>query len=243
MDALASLASLGGGAVFIGLLAPYAFAAYFFSFWDSRRPESPTADDSQILLKVVLCSLLLVGIAIATSGVITLLHYLLSGAKTGTPEIKKGLAGLIAGALPILAVLFMFLPRTNHQEHDKAVKFMFGFLATAGGTAGFMSFLAIVEALILSAGWQTVAGTASMFVVMTSIAMFALFRLGALSSWTAPVRPAPMPQQHYQGGGGYPPQGGGYPPQGGGYPPQGGGYPPQGGGYPPQGGGGYPPGY
>ena len=229
-------------------IAPFFFAfTYFFLFWDSRRADSPTKDDGQILLKTVLCFIIIIGVGIAAGGLVTLMHYLLSGAKTGTPDLKKGLAGLIAGAIPFLTAVFALLPRTNHKQHPKAIRFMLGFLAAAGSFSGFMALKGVIENLILSAGWPATAGEVATFLVMTSIGLFSVFRLGGMSSWTAPVRPvAPMPQQHSQG---YPPQGGyapqGYPPQGygGGYgaPPQGGGYPPQGGGYPPQGGG-YPPG-
>ncbi len=250
MEAAAAASGLGDSGVFLAI-APFYFAfTYFFLFWDSRRPDSPTKEDGQILLKTVLCFVVIVGVGIAAGGLITLMHYLLSGAKTGTPELKKGLAGVIAGAIPFLTAVFALLPRTNHKQHAKAVRFMFGFLGAAGAMVGFAALKGVIENLILSAGWPATAGAVATFLVMTGIGLFSIFRLGGMSSWTAPVRPvAQMPQQHSQG---YPPQGGyapqGYPPQGygGGYgaPPQGGGYPPQGGGYPPQGGGGggYPPG-
>jgi hypothetical protein len=249
MEAAAAVSGVGESGVFLALAPLFFLYTYFFLFWDSRRPDSPTKDDGQILLKTVLCFIIIIGVGIAAGGLTTLMHYLLSGAKTGTPELKKGLAGLIAGAIPFLTAVFALLPRTNHKQHPKAVRFMFGFLGAAGAMTGFMALKGVIENLILSAGWPATAGEVATFLVMTGIGLFSVFRLGGMSSWTAPVRPvAPMPQQHSQG---YPPQGGyapqgGYPPQGGygggyGMPPQGGGYPPQGGGYPPQGGG-YPPG-
>jgi hypothetical protein len=245
-----SFAAAGAGSAFVGAAFVYFFVTYFYLFWDSRvRADSPTKDDAQILLKTVLNALLLVGIGIAAGGLTILLHYLLSGAKTGTPHLKEGLALLISGAVPIAAVMLALVPRTNHRTHAKATRFFLGFLATIGGAIGFLSLSGVIRGLILSAGWQNIAGEAASFLVMTGIGFVALFRLGNMSSWTAPVRVAPQMQQHsqpYQQGyqqQGYPQQGGGYPQQGGGYPQQGGGYPQQGGGYPQQGGGGggYPP--
>src|SRR5678815_2259920 len=105
MEAAAAASGLGDSGVFLAI-APLFFAfTYFFLFWDSRRPDSPTKDDGQIMLKTVLCFIVIVGVGIAAGGLVTLMHYLLSGAKTGTPELKKGLAGLIAGAIPFLLSL------------------------------------------------------------------------------------------------------------------------------------------
>jgi hypothetical protein len=120
--------------------------------------------------------------------------------------------------------------------------------ALAPIAVGVGAFAAITLAVLPRTNFSTVrTAEALALLVDGAIGLVALSRLGAMSGWVTPVRPAaPMPPQYPPPGyppqgGGYPPQGGGYPPQGGGYPPQGGGYPPQGGGYPPQGGGGYPP--
>jgi MFS family permease len=253
MDILASAGSLGGGTAFLVSAPIFFLFAYLFLFWDSRRADSPAKDDEQILLKAVLFFLLVVGVAIAAGGLVTLFHYLLSGAKTGTESLKQGLAGVIAGAIPVLAVLFALLPRTNFQQQTKATRLTLGYLAVVGGMTGFLALYAVIAGLIMSAGWPAVAGSVASFLVMTGIGIFSVFKLGGLSNWSVPVRPqAQMPQAHPQGGypqqAGYPPQQAGYPPQQG-YPQQGG-YPPQGGyggggyggGGMPQGGGGYPPG-
>jgi len=153
MEAAAAASGVGDSGVFLAI-APFYFAfTYFFLFWDSRRADSPTKDDGQILLKTVLCFIIIVGVGIAAGGLVTLMHYLLSGAKTGTPELKKGLAGLIAGAIPFLTAVFALLPRTNHKQHAKAVRFMFGFLGAAGAFTGFMALKGVIENLIMSAGW------------------------------------------------------------------------------------------
>jgi hypothetical protein len=164
------------------------------------------------------------------------LHYALSGAKTGTPMLKRGLAGLIAGVVPIFVVAVVLLPRTNYRQYTKAARMAYGFLAAFGVSIALQSLNTLVDQLIQSADWPSISGGLASLIVFAGLGFFALFRLGALSGWSAPVRPQPMAPSHSQG---YP-QGGGYPPQG--YPPQG--YPQgYGGGYgPQQGGGGYPPG-
>lgn len=232
----------GAGVFFAGAPAFLAFA-YFFLVWDARRPESPNKDDGQIGLKLVLYFFILVGIGFAAGGLATLLNYLLSGTKVGTPALKQGLAGILAGVIPIFAAAVVLLPRTNYRQHAKAGRMFYGYLAATGGYLALLSLQGVVQQLIMSAPWASTSGQIANLIVFAGIGFFAVARLGSLSSWSAPVRPAPMAPSHNQG---YPPQGGGYPPQG--YPPQGypqgygggGGYgSPQGGGYPP--GGGYQP--
>jgi hypothetical protein len=238
MPGLEQLLASGPGSVFsIGAPAFLAFA-YFFLVWDARRADSPNKDDGQIGLKLALYFFIIVGVSFAASGLAKVLHYALSGAKTGTPELKAGLAGLIAGVVPIFAVAVAFLPRTNYRQYTKAARMAYGFLAAFGVFVALQSLNDLVSQLIQSSPWPTTSGALASLVVFSGIGFFALFRLGSLSGWSAPVRPQPMAPSHSQG---YPPQGGGYPPQG--YPPQG--YPQGygGGGYgPQQGGGGYPPG-
>jgi len=229
------LSSAGGLAFLLG--APVFLAlAYFFLVWDARRPESPNKDDGQIGLKLVLYFLILVGIGFAAGGLATLLNYVASGTKAGTPALKLGLAGILSGVVPIVAVAGVLLPRTNFRQYTRAARLTYGYLAAVGGLLALMSLQSLVTNLIMSQPWASTSGELAELVVFAAIGLFALVRLGSLSSWSPPPPPQPMAPQ------GYPPQGGGYPPQG--YPPQGypqgygGGYgPPQGGGYPPPGGG------
>jgi hypothetical protein len=230
----------GSGGFLVGAPVFLAFA-YFFLVWDARRAESPNKDDGQIGLKLVLYFFVIVGIGFAAGGLTLLLNYVLSGTKAGTPVLKQALAGLLSGVVPILAVAVVLLPRTNYRQYTRAARLTYGYLAALGGFLALESLQGLVSQLIQSAGWPSISNQLASLLVFAGIGFFSLFRLGALSSWSAPVRPQPMAPSHSQG---YPPQGGGYPPQG--YPPQGypqgygGGYgPPQGGGYPP--GGGYQP--
>lgn len=236
MPGLEQLFANGFGALF--LLGAPAFLAfsYFFLVWDARRSDSPNKDDGQIGLKLALYFFIIIGVSFASGGLSTVLYYALSGAKAGTETLKAGLAGLIAGVVPIFAVAVIFLPRTNYRQYPKAARMAYGFLAAFGVMLALQSLNGLVTLLIQAQPWAITSRELSSLLVFAGVGFFSLFRLGALSSWSAPVRPQPMAPSHSQG---YP-QGGGYPPQG--YPPQG--YPQgYGGGYgPPQGGGGYPPG-
>ena len=227
--------------------------AYFFAVWDQRKPEADSKDDGQVGIKLAILTMVVIGLGIAAGGTQTLLHYLLSGAKTGTPAIKSAIAALLVGGLIVAVFLFVFLPRTNTKDHPKVTRLTAGVIAIIGGVTSSVYLLMFVNGLIMGGGgWPVKAGFLAAVVVYGALGIGALIKLGGMSGWTAPVRPvAPQPSAGYGQPGmaqpgmqqGYPPQGGGYPPQqgyppqGGGYPPQGGGYPPQGGGYPPQGGG------
>ncbi len=255
MGELMALASTGMG---VTLALSFFVGAYFFAVWDSRREGAEP--DGQIGLKLVLYTLIIGALGVAVGGVDTLMHYLVSGAKTKTPGLKAGISGLAAGGLILAGLVMMMLPRTNTSEHPKVLRMTLGYVAAISGSAAIVFFYLFVSSMIMGGGeWIEKSAFLAHCTTYGGVAYLALNKLGGLSGWTAPSRPAPMPQ-----GGGYPPQGGmpqggGYPPQGGGMPqgggyppqgggmPQGGGYPPQGGGmpqgggYPPQGGGGYPP--
>jgi hypothetical protein len=226
------------------------FFGYLFITLDRRREGSPSKDDKQVGLKLVLYGLMLVGLTFAVGGVNMLLTYILSGFKGGAEPIKQALPSILVGGGAVAGLFLAFLPRTNTKDFPQVERFFFGLLALTYGAQVIFALNNLLSYLFMSAPWAMTAGNVSRVAVSGAIAFVSLMRFGALSNWSAPVRPA-LPPAGYppQQGGGYPPQGGGYPPQGGGgyppqgggYPPQGGGYPPQGGGYPPQGGGGYPP--
>lgn len=266
----------GGGGGFGGGISVAAFGSiaiglvvlgYFFIFWERRRDDSPMKDDEHAHLKLTLYALMIVALGVAAAGLADVLGYLLSGAKGGSIRIKMGISHLVAGGAGLVALFFLFLPRTNTKDYPKAEQYAAGILALVAGIQAIMAFDALLSGLFAGAPWASNSGALSAFLVMGAIMGIALFRFGALSGWTVPVRAVPMQQQYPQQGfpqqqqqqqpqmqQQYPPQGGGYPPQGGGAPPAGGqppggGYnpqgggglpPPSGGGYPPPGGGGYP---
>ncbi|HTJ42165.1 MAG TPA: hypothetical protein VL463_08715 [Kofleriaceae bacterium] len=225
--------------------------AYLVVTIDRRRDNSPSKEDTQVGVKLVLYGLTLAGIQIAAGGLDGLLGYVLGGFKGGAGPIKGAIPPILVGGATAFVMLTMMLPRTNVKTAPQAERYAVGVLATVYGALGIGAASGFLFALFNSAPWMMTSSSLSHLIVYGAIGFLALNRLGSLSGWSAPQRPAaPMAPAGYpqgggyppQQGGGYPPQGGGYPPQGGGYPPQGGGYPPQGGGYPPQGGGqGYPP--
>jgi hypothetical protein len=222
---------------------------------DRRREGSTNKDDTQVGLKLVLFGLALAGISVASDGIEGLLGYVLGGFKGGAGPIKLAIPPILVGGGVTFAILTMMLPRTNTKTAPQAERFAVGVLGVVYGAIAIGQASIFLNGLFNSMPWGFITAPALAGLLTSgAIGFLALNRLGSLSSWSAPQRPAaPMAPAGYpsapaggyggQQGGGYPPQGGGYPPQGGGYPPQGGGYPPQqgGGGYPPQGGGGYPP--
>jgi hypothetical protein len=234
------LGALGGKEVFaiLGTVAAIVFvgAGYFFISLDRQRATSPSKDDTQVGLKLVLYGLVLAGISIAAGGVTTLLSFIFGGFKGGSLPIRQALPTIIVGGLVVLVVAKAMLPRTNAATQKQPERYLLGALGIQYGVLAIISVNGLLGGLFLEAPWAYTSSNLSSVAVSGAIAFLSISRFGAIAGWTAPPPPAPMyPPQ----GGGYPPQGGYPPPQGGYPPPQGGGYPPpQGGGYPPQGGGG-----
>ncbi len=255
-----------GGAGFDALTfgAPvYLAAAYFFIFWDRRSDDSENKEDGQVGLKLGLFTLVIAALGVVMAGLSNTIDFLLAGAKPSA-QIKAALASLIAGGAVIGAVLFMFVPRTNTKDFNKAERFAWGFVAVLTGLMTILALKMFLMALFTGAPWKhgSSAGLAEL-AVAGGVFYFALSKFGGLSGWTAPAKAPSMPagfgaqpqpgmpqqpgvpqQQAYPGAPQTAPQQApqGYPPQqSGGVPPAGGGYPPQGGGLPPPAGGGYPP--
>jgi hypothetical protein len=226
------------------VLAPFAailfvVAAYFFITLDRQRANSPNKDDTQVGIKLVLYSLIIVAIGLVAGGLGQLLAYILGGAKGGSGPVRAAMPPIIVGAVGIAAIATQLLPRTNSATYKQGERFALGFLGVQYGAGALIALNDVVTGLFTSAGWQPTSGHVATLVVAAAIALVAITRLGKHSGWVAAAPPAPPMQYPPQG---QPPmQGGGYGQQGGygqgGYG-QGGGYPPQGGGYPPQGGGG-----
>jgi len=229
----------------LGAFAAAGFIAfsYFLLTLDRGRTNSPSKDDTQAGIKVVLFALVIAGVAMTAAGLTEFLSFALGGFKGGSGPVKHALPTILVGALTVVVAAKAFLPRTNNSTHRQVERYALGLLGFAYAMMAIVALDGVLVDLFNDQPWAVTSSSLSGLVVGIVVAGFSIPRFGSLSGWTAPVAPPPpqMPQQGYPPqGGGYPPQGGGYPPQGGGYPPQGGGYPPQGGGYPPQGGG-YPP--
>ena len=240
---------MGGAQAVISAVLPAVFVgfAYFVLTLDRQRANSPSKDDTQAGIKLVLFALMIAGVTMAAGGVEKLLAFVFSGFKGGAGPIKQALPPILVGGAVAAAVALAFLPRTNNTTYRQVERYSLGTLGVYYGIALITGLNGVLSGLFAGAAWGMTAPALATVIVAGAVGLLSVLRLGTISGWTAPVRPqASYPPQGGQGGGGYPPQQGGYgqqggyPPQGGGYPPQGGGYPPQGGGYPPQGGG-YPP--
>ena len=227
-----SPASILAGGVAVGFVA----FAYFVLTLDRQRATSPSKDDTQVGLKLVLFALALFGVGTAAGGLHALLGSILGGLKEGSAAIKATLPSIIVGSVLVVVILKALLPRTNAATQKQPERYFLGALAVTFGVFALIEVNALLTGLFNSFPWASNASALAGALVGGAVLFIAISRFGSLSGWTMPVAPPAAPPVQY------PPQGGGYPPQGGGYPPQGGGYPPQGGGYPPQGGGGYPPG-
>jgi len=260
----------GHGALIAAFIPFLLLFGYFFVFWEKRGGEGESVDDNQVLLKLALWGLILAAVGMAASGLQLMLAFLFAGAPKGTSGIiKMGLSMIIAGGGFFALVWFVFLPKTNNNEHNRIEKLVFGYIAGIAGLITLGLLFGVLDGLFNGKNWKHYTGwRLGGLAVYGALCYLAMMRFGSLSGWVTPVRAAPMggyappqqgygqppqqgyggqpqqPQQPAQGGYGQPPQGGGgYNPQGGGQQGGGGGLPPPagGGGYPPPGGGGYPP--
>jgi hypothetical protein len=219
--------------VFIG-------ASYFIITLDRQRANSPSKDDTQVGIKLVIWAFIIAGVGLAAAGVDSLLSFALGGFKGGSMMIRAALAPIIVGAGTVVLFGLVFLGKTNNATMKQPERYALGLMGFTYGIQALFELTQVINGVFVSASWGDISGGLAGGVIHGAIGFVAILMLGAKSGWTGPAPPQRM-MQNMPGQGGAPPQGGGYPPQGGGYPPQGGGYPPQGGGYPPQGGGGYPP--
>ncbi|MDX2092620.1 MAG: hypothetical protein SFX73_32445 [Kofleriaceae bacterium] len=223
----------------IGIVLPVVFVGvgYLYLSLDRQRANSPSKDDTQAGLKLVLWGLILAGVSIAAGGVQQLLAYIFGGFKGGSLPVRQALPTIIVGGVVVAGVVKAMLPRTNNDKERQVERYALGLLGVAFGVQAIVALNGLLGGLFMSAPWAYTSGSLASLAVTGAITVLALTRFGAASGWTQAPPAAPPMQFPPQQGGGFPPQqGGGYPPPGGGYPPQGGG------GYgPPQGGGGYGP--
>src|SRR5688500_8924609 len=106
--------------VFITGAVVFLIAGYFLITWDRHQPDSANKADGQVGLKLTLYFLQLVSLGLVASGLISVLHYLLSGARIETSLVKEGAGGIVAGGIALFGITFLFLPRTNTKEFPRA---------------------------------------------------------------------------------------------------------------------------
>jgi len=202
-DMAAAMAAQAAQQVTLGILAAvvlWAAAVYFYLFWDRRRDDSKNKDDGQVGLKVIIYSFLLFTLVLGAQGLNDVLQFLLAGAKN-TPQIKTGLANLLAGGALFAAAWFMLLPRTNAKDYPQTERYAIGAVALGAGLTTFAAFNGLLTSLFTGANWKlTSSGHFAHLIVWGALAFLALFRLGQMSNWTAPARMSSMPP-------GFPPAG------------------------------------
>ena len=223
-------------------------ASYFIITLDRTRANSPSKDDTQVGIKLVIWAFIIAGVGLAAAGVDGILSFALGGFKGGSMGIRAALAPIIVGAGVVVLFGIVFLGKTNNATQKQPERYALGVMGFAYGIQAIFELTQVINGVFVSASWGDISGGLAGGLVHGAIGFLAILMLGARSGWTGPAPPRmPMPgqqpPQNYppqgyppqggypppQGGGGYNPQGGGGYPQGG----QGGGYPPQGGGYPP----------
>lgn len=220
----------------IPIAAAIAFigVSYFVITIDRTRPNSPSKDDTQVGIKLVIWAFIIAGVGLATGGVDAILAYVLGGFKASSLVLRGALGPLVVGAGVVVLFWLVLLPKTNNASLRQCERYALGVVGFAYGIQAVVELSEAISGVFTSAAWGEISGSMSGALVHGAVGFLAIVLLGSRSGWTSPPPPMRMPYPPpQQQGGGYPPQGGGYPPQGGGYPPQGGGYPPQGGGYPP----------
>ncbi len=226
----------------IPILAAFLYigASYFIITLDRTRANSPSKDDTQVGIKLVIWAFVIAGLGEAAAGIDSILSFVLGGFRGGSLMLRAALGPVVVGAGVVVVFGIVFLGKTNNATQKQPERYALGMIGFLGFSIALLQLTMVIRGVFVSASWNDISGGISGGIVFGGIGFMAILMLGSRSGWSGPAPPRmPMPGQAPPG---YPPQGGGYPPQqGGGYPPQGGGYPPQGGGYPPQGGGGYPP--
>lgn len=210
----------------VTLAAVFILLAYLVITIDRRRDGSPSKDDPQVGIKVVIYGLLITAVLTAAHAAQALLGFVLGGFKGGWASMREPFASVLAFGGPAVALYLWFLPRTNAFERPAVERLAVGAVAAIAGGAALVGLDAFLRFLFAGADWVLISAGLASVGVWGGVAMLAILRLGALSGWRAIPRAPQMPMMPPMSGQPMPPQG--MPPLGGGYPPQ------QGGGWPPQ---------
>nr|HEX4314130.1 hypothetical protein [Kofleriaceae bacterium] len=220
------------GPMVLGLAIAVAFVigGYLVITIDRGRSNSPSKDDTQAGLKLVLIALALAGVSMAVVNVESVVAMMLGGFHEFVAVVKSSIVGIVVGGGVAVGIVFGLLPKTNIATSRQPERFALGVLALQYGLMTIFAVYMALSAIVFSASWAETSGSLAGTVIYGAVGLIAIMRFGATSGWVVPPPRPPMqpPMAPMQ-----PPPGAGYPPPGGGYPP------PQGGGYPPQGGGGY----
>jgi hypothetical protein len=209
----------GQAALPAALMGAFIVVGYLATVLDRRRETSPSRDDTQVGIKLVLFGFVIVGFLVLTGGLEQLFAFILGGFKP-TMTLKLGLAGLLTGGVVAAAAAFVALPRTNNKAMPQIERYAFGTIAAVAGLGATMALHAVLTGVFTSAPWKAVAGELAQLFAHALVALFALTRHGGLSGWGRAAPPQGYPQPGY--GQGFPPTQQGFPSGQQGFPPQGG---------------------
>jgi hypothetical protein len=217
-----------GGSAATTLVAAFLALGYFAVLIDRRREGSPSAQDNQVGIKLVLYGLAITGVLVVVTGLQHLFDFVLGGFKP-TETLKLAGADLVSGGFVALGVLALALPRTNARQMPQVERYAWGLIALYTGIISVFALQTVVKNVFMSVKWAEIAGGLAQLFAHAMVAVLAIARLGRLSSWGATSAPPYSGQQGgYQSSQGYSGQQGyqqGYGQQGGYGGSQGGGYP------------------
>ena len=161
----------------------FLMAGYLLILISRYRNE---ANDPQASLKLVLYFFLLMGLGFACDGVVKLLHYLLSGTKTGSAGIKQAIAGLVSGGLVVFVMKYLYLPRSNELAQPRLLRFLTGFVLAIAGIGAVTGLYTFLASLVQNNAWATTSGMMATTIVYGGLTYLALQRFGQMSGWREP---------------------------------------------------------
>ncbi|HEY5938878.1 MAG TPA: hypothetical protein VIU61_29700, partial [Kofleriaceae bacterium] len=130
--AASSSASKMLAAALPGLGVAFVLGAYFFIVLDRQRANSPSKDDTQVGLKLVLFGVMYAGLALAVNGTADVLAYALGGFKGGSIKLREAIPSMLIGGGAGAVAWKVFLPRTNYATARQPERFFVGAVAITG---------------------------------------------------------------------------------------------------------------
>jgi hypothetical protein len=178
---------------------------YFMITLDRARANSPSKDDNQVGLKLVLYGIALAGVWLAIGGASDLLAFILGGFKGGTVPVRHAMPPVLVGGAVVAIVWKQLLPRTNAAVARQPERYVLGAIGLVYGTRAVIGFSGVVTGLFNEWSWspggESLFATSPFFaelIASGAAAYFAITRLGAASGWVmhagAPPAYPPPPQ-------------------------------------------------
>jgi hypothetical protein len=160
----------GFGSIAAGLTIPVAGVIYILLFWGKRSSaECSWREDDQIGLKVIVGTLIMIGVALFAGGLQSLLHLLLTF-KEFVPRLKAAMPDLLVGAVVVGGAIMFAVPKTNHEQQPKTLRLVAGAIALTGAVATVMGLDSLLKTVFQWPSWHDVAGSFTSLV--TSVVVF-----------------------------------------------------------------------